>query len=217
MDRRRRAAVAILGLGLTVASCYSPFAPYPFANSVAGRVRVEIELTDPNGAPIGTRTIDDADSVIVYLTTTGRRDSTRTSAGAYRFTHIPPGSWRVAVAVGGVVADTTRVNVGPKTQSIVPDTLVLGRTGDLSASPNPFQFAQSIGFGLAADAVVRLQVESLAGTLKRLLADRIFVSGSHVFMWDGSDDAARPLADGPYSVVFLAGPDRRAEIVVKGP
>jgi len=62
-----------------------------------------------------------------------------------------------------------------------------------------------------------LVVVDLAGNLKRVLADRIFVAGRHIFVWDGTNDAGKPLPDGTYAIVFIAGSDRRAEIIAKEP
>jgi hypothetical protein len=213
---RLKAAVALLALA--PAACQWPLAP-PNPNSVAGRVRVELILSDVTGAPIGVRTLDQADGVHVTLAGAGagRADSTRTLAGAYEFAHLAAGDWSVRVGVGGVATDVTYLGLGPKDHLVIRDTLVLGRSGDLVAFPNPFPLQTTIHFGLSADTRVRLQVVDLAGNLKRVLADRTFVAGAHLFTWDGANDAGKPLPDGNYAIVLLAGTDRRAEIVAKEP
>jgi len=213
---RWRLATAMVLLALVTAACQWPLAPSN-PNSVEGRVRVELSLSDPNGAPTGVRTIDQADGVRVTLAGTVQTDSTRTSAGAYEFTHLAAGDWSVRVGVGGVTTDVTSLGIRPKDHLVIRDTLVLGRTGNLIASPNPFPFQTAILFAVPADTRVRLQVVDLAGHLKRVLADRTFVAGTHVFTWDGTNDAGKPVAYGNYAIVFLAGADRRCEIVAREP
>jgi hypothetical protein len=211
-----RLATAVVLLALATAACQLPFAPSN-PNSVSGRVRVELLLSDPNGAPTGVRTIEQADGVRVTLAGTGRTDSTRTAAGAYEFAHLGAGDWSVRVGVGGVTTDTTYLSIGPKDHLVIRDPLVLGRSGNLIASPNPFPFQTAIRFGLPADTRVRLQVVDLAGHLRRVLADRTFVAGLHILTWDGANDAGKPLPYGNYAIVFLAGADRRCEIVAREP
>jgi hypothetical protein len=211
---RLEAAVALLALA--PAACQWPLAPSN-PNSVSGRVRVELLLSDPDGTPIGVRTLDQADGVQVTLAATGRPDSTRTSAGAWEFAHLAAGDWSVRVGVGGVSTDTTYLGIRPKDHLVIRDTLVLGRSGDLVASPNPFPFQTAIRFALPADTRVRLQVVDLAGNLKRVLADRTFVAGAHIFTWDGANAAGKPLPYGNYAIVLLAGTDRRCEIVAREP
>lgn len=213
---RWRLAAAVALLTLAVGACQWPLAPSN-PNSVSGRVRVELLLSDPNGTPIGVRTLDQVDGVRVTLSGSGRPDSTRTTAGAWEFAHLAAGDWGVRVAVGGVTTDVTYLGIRPKDDLVVRDTLVLGRSGDLSASPNPFQFQTAIRFAVPADTRVRLQVVDLAGHLRRVLADRTFVAGAHILTWDGTNDAGKPLPYGNYAIVFLAGADRRCEIVAREP
>lgn len=208
----------LLGLALLLlpVSCNWPFAPESF-NSISGRVRVEVQMTDPNGFPTGTRVLDDVDGVRVYLLGQGGRDSTRTQRGAYRFDKVPAGSWQVAVGVGSVLSDVTNLDIRPKDTLVIRDTLVLGRTGDLRSWPNPFLSQIVFTFAFPADTPAILRVEELTGTLRREVLRRTFVAGAHQVAWDGTSDAGKPLPDGPYAVLLLAGTDRRAEIVVKGP
>jgi len=211
----RMVAVAAV-LALAPGSCVWPFAPAN-PNSVSGQVRVELSMSDPNGAPIGIRRIEQPDGVRVRLAGAGLPDSTRTSHGAYEFAHLAAGDWSVQVGVGGVMTDVTYLGIGPKDQLVIGDTLVLGRSGDLAATPNPFTSRTAIQFGVPVDTRVRLVVVDLAGNLKRVLADRIFVAGRHIFVWDGTNDAGKPLPDGTYAIVFIAGDDRRCEIIAKEP
>ena len=213
---RWRVMAALALLGVAPISCVWPYAPSN-PNSISGRVRVEILLTDVSGAPLGVRKLDDADGVRVYLVGPGRTDSTRTTAGAYEFFHVPAGDWGVSVGVGGVRTDVTYLGIRPKDHLVIRDTLVLGRNGDLSATPNPFSFQTAIRFALPADAPARLQVVDLAGTLRRVLADRTFVAGAHILVWDGANDAGKPLPAGTYAIVFRSGDERRCEIAAKGP
>ena len=213
---RWRLAAAVALVALAPAACQWPLAPSN-PTSVSGRVRVELQLSDPNGTPLGVRTLDQPDGVRVTLSGEGRPDSTRSSAGAWEFAHLAAGDWSVRAAVGGVTTDVTQLGIGPKDHLVVGDTLVLRRSGNLVATPNPFPFGTAIYFQLPADTRVRLVVVDLAGNRKAVLADRTFVAGAHILSWDGTNDAGKPLPYGNYAIVFLAGADRRCEIVAREP
>jgi hypothetical protein len=75
--------------------------PAPGRRTLTGRVRLEGRLTDETNAPTGTRRIEDADDVpVVLIRPDGRNDTTRTRAGEYAFTDLPPGTYRVVSPIG---------------------------------------------------------------------------------------------------------------------
>ena len=68
----------------------------------------------------------------------------------------------------------------------------------LDSWPNPFNPQTTVGFALADAGPVRLAVHDARGQLVRsLVADRM-PAGSHQVVWDGRDDAGRPVASGVY-------------------
>jgi len=55
-----------------------------------------------------------------------------------------------------------------------------------------------IHFGIARDDRVEIKVYDVAGREIRELADRAFKAGEHDIVWDGTDNAGRPVARGVY-------------------
>ena len=76
----------------------------------------------------------------------------------------------------------------------------------LPAVPNPFNPQTTLRFNLATDGPVRLAVCDLNGRRVRTVVDEILAAGDHAAVWDGRDDAGRPVASGVYLVV-LSGRD----------
>ncbi len=68
----------------------------------------------------------------------------------------------------------------------------------LTASPNPFGASTVIGFALAADAAVTVDVFDIAGRRVRSLPAGTYPAGPHTLAWDGRDDAGRRLPPGVY-------------------
>ena len=89
------------------------------------------------------------------------------------------------------LVDGTSTTTGA--DGIAPSALNL-----LGNHPNPFNPATVISFDLAAPDHVELTVYSARGTLVRTLATGIFDAGVHDVVWNGVDDAGRPVASGTY-------------------
>ena len=85
----------------------------------------------------------------------------------------------------------------------VPDRLVLR-----GATPNPFNPATDIRFGLPAAARTTLRVFDVSGRLVRTLVDGPLSAGAHTRRWDGRDESGRDASSGVYFVRLLAGADR---------
>jgi len=62
------------------------------------------------------------------------------------------------------------------------------------------QGASSVRLGVANTGRVQVHVYDVAGRRVRTLADRVFPAGEHELVWDGTDDAGRPLGRGVYFV-----------------
>ena len=133
--------------------------PEPVEHSLSGRVRLEGLLTDAANAPLGVRTIDDADEVPIVLTGPGGSvDTTHTHEGAFSFSGLAPGLYRVHAPIGSShVVALPEVTIDD-TDVVLPDTLVLGPSGDLAAYPNPAP-AEGIGLEFTAQTQQRISVE----------------------------------------------------------
>ncbi|MFH1570886.1 MAG: Ig-like domain-containing protein [Gemmatimonadota bacterium] len=85
----------------------------------------------------------------------------------------------------------------------------------LANHPNPFPTAHSsetsIEYILASPGPVRLEVTNCLGQRVRLLVDEAYQEvGTWSVLWDGRDDAGRPLASGVYFYQLVEGGARRA-------
>lgn len=79
----------------------------------------------------------------------------------------------------------------------------------LQNHPNPFNPSTRIDFVLDETARVRLKVYDVSGRVTRTLVDGTRTAGSHSVLWDGRDDAGRPLASGVY-IYSLEAPGKSA-------
>ncbi|MFB3907538.1 MAG: FlgD immunoglobulin-like domain containing protein [Candidatus Eisenbacteria bacterium] len=66
--------------------------------------------------------------------------------------------------------------------------------------PNPFNPRTAISFRLAARGPVKIEIEDVTGRRVRTLVDARMDPGPHEVVWDGRDDADRPVASGVYWV-----------------
>ncbi|MBI1797105.1 MAG: hypothetical protein HY076_06520 [Candidatus Eisenbacteria bacterium] len=203
---------ALIALG--AGACSSPVTPYPFHYLVVGYLKIVAALADAAGNPLGVRALYGPDSVKVRLL--GTADSTRTVSGQYLFRALN-GTYETSAEVAGVPTDSTRIFQVRDADQALTDTLVVRRSGDLKAAPNPFTVQTAIAFTLAADANVTIQISTLAGTRVRTLASRSFTAGPWVLNWDGTDDTAAAVANGWYVATLTTASERRAEVIVKGP
>jgi hypothetical protein len=71
--------------------------------------------------------------------------------------------------------------------------------------PNPFNPSTTIRYELGAAADVRLRVFDAAGRRVRTLVDAREGAGPHAVVFDGRDDAGRPMASGVYFYRLEAG------------
>jgi len=208
-------AVSMLILGACTPEYHNPYRNPPW---VLGRVRLDATLTDGVGVPTGTRVSSTDDSVRVWLVD-GERvvDSTLTTSGVYQFTLARGHSYRVIAGIPGVFGDTSAAIEATRDIAYQPDTLRLGRVGDLAGSPNPFTGQVVLEFPLLAAAGVDLSVYDRSGRRRRALASGNFAAGYHRVTWDGRDDGGAVVADGLYWAVLRSATEARAELLVKSP
>jgi hypothetical protein len=81
--------------------------------------------------------------------------------------------------------------------------------------PNPLRQRSAITFDLPQSVPVQLSLHDVTGRLVRRIADETLAAGPHQFVWDGTDENGRQVADGMYFVRLDAGRERaRATVVV---
>jgi hypothetical protein len=64
--------------------------------------------------------------------------------------------------------------------------------------PNPFNSSTHLGYGLPAASQVSLSVYDLLGQEVKRLVKEWKPAGYHQIVWDGRDDAGKPVASGVY-------------------
>ena len=90
--------------------------------------------------------------------------------------------------------------------SVAVDRANVQRARLYGARPNPFNPRTIFRYELPATAVVHLTVYDLTGRLvRRLVASRHQVAGSHEVVWSGTDDHGRSAASGVYVARLQAG------------
>ncbi len=115
-------------------------------------------------------------------------------------------------SVGLIVRYEPGVGIGGDEEIPVPRTFALHPN-----FPNPFNPSTTIGFDLPETEEVSLAIYDFHGRLVRnLISDRMR-SGHHELVWDGRDDAGRPVSSGAYLYRLRAGDQRitRKMILVK--
>lgn len=75
--------------------------------------------------------------------------------------------------------------------------------------PNPFNPSTTIAFELGEAGYVRLSIHDIRGSRVRRLVGEVRPVGRYSAVWDGRDDAGRPVASGLY-ICRLETPDHRA-------
>jgi len=75
--------------------------------------------------------------------------------------------------------------------------------------PNPFNPSTTIAFEIGEAGFVRLSIHDMRGSRVRRLVGEVRPVGRYTAIWDGRDDAGRPVASGLY-ICRLETPDQRA-------
>jgi hypothetical protein len=92
---------------------------------------------------------------------------------------------------------------------------VLGAAAVVSAKPNPFHATSQLNFNLPRKGAVRLTIHDPAGRVVRTLVDATLQAGGQAVLWDGTDDAGRPVASGIYYSIVQAGTTRLSGTVTR--
>ena len=86
-----------------------------------------------------------------------------------------------------------------------PGSIGRGVTKLFQNSPNPFNPRTAIRFALATTGPAEISIFDVAGRKVRTLVKGELEAGSHEVVWDGTDDAGRPLTSGVYWTQLVAG------------
>lgn len=102
-----------------------------------------------------------------------------------------PASWRASTSAGGTPGAPNSAAVAVGDASPLPFSLA-------PASPNPFNPRTRLRFALDRAGPVTLVVHDLRGARVQQLVAAEYPAGRHEVVWDGTDDAGRPVASGIY-------------------
>lgn len=87
---------------------------------------------------------------------------------------------------------------------------VVPYSNHIAASPNPFNPSTTVSFSLPATATARLVVYDITGRKVRTLVSVRITAGNHSTVWDGRDDAGRPVSSGVYIARLESGSSARS-------
>ncbi len=119
---------------------------------------------------------------------------------SYNTSGMDDGTYNASVSVG---------HNAPGPSITVPVQLIVSADGtdaaDLPAMlqlsqnhPNPFNPKTSISFALPAEGSARLEIYAIDGRIVKTLVDGMMDAGSHVVIWDGTDNSGKPAPSGIY-------------------
>jgi hypothetical protein len=208
-------ALLAAGASLIVGGCADEGTkPETTEHSLSGRVRLEGLLTSATNEPLGIRRIDDADEVPIFLVgANGYRDSTHTHEGTFSFPGLEPGRYRVVSPIGSAVeVALPEVTLGDA-DAVLPDTLVLGPSGDLAAYPNPAP-PEGIGLEFTAQTQQRISVEIVHtdGDVIWSFEQDLPPIFYHVH-WPGTDEEGHATETGAYWAIVHVNGDESIALV----
>jgi len=113
-------------------------------------------------------------------------------------------------------------NESARSAAVFVNLLVAGQAGEWNIQtgyPNPSRGSEPVSLPvfIASGGTAELQVADAARRLVRRIDLRGLSTGPQTVVWDGLNDAGRPVAPGVYTVWIVAGTDRRSVRVVRTP
>jgi hypothetical protein len=195
----------------------------PSRQAISGHVRLVGQLTNTSGQWIGTRTVDDADGVPVELEFGDQViATTTTTAGAFRFTGLAQGSYRVRARVPAPLAVRSSIVTIANADVAIGTPLTLESVGDLFPWPNPPGLTtQTLDFQVRDTMFVRMSIVDPGGRRVRLLQQGVLYPGFYPARWAGLDSLGTPVTGRYYWATFEAwvssdGPhDERAQLLFR--
>jgi hypothetical protein len=194
------AAVALL------AGCdEKPGAPAPTV-ALSGRVRLVGVEKGGQGTPLATRTVDDADGVVVHLE---RNESivatTTTLDGGFQFDVDESGSYRALTWVDPSEVVATEAVAVSSEDAEFTEILELQGGGDVEVYPNPLDpVLTRIHYFLPVGKELSITVRDLALAHVRTVLSRYEPAGFGEAHWAGLRDDASPVTAGMYWVALDA-------------
>lgn len=117
------------------------------------------------------------------------------------------------VRVGVTARDQGNADLAVQMSQVSPANLPT-RASFAPNYPNPFNPRTTLAFALPEGRHVNLAVYGLNGTRIRTLVDARRAAGNHEVVWDGRDEAGRPVAAGAYFARIQAGDFRQIRKMV---
>ncbi|HXF49452.1 MAG TPA: S8 family serine peptidase [Verrucomicrobiae bacterium] len=133
------------------------------------------------------------DSSLLWIKQTCPPDSKLVIQPAYAY----PGGFCVSPCCG---LGKATASTGQAGSSALPTEFALGPN-----FPNPFNPTTTIRYALPQGAKVELRIYNILGQVVRKLADEEKPAGYHQTLWDGKDEAGRPVSSGIYLYQIKAG------------
>jgi len=207
-------SILLLVMPMLFAGCGQDEVTKPGTHTLTGQVRLVGTLRIAAIDSIDVQLVENADSVLVYLYQgSTRKDSTRTTSGAYRFDGLSGGPYSVATVLWGDIGDT--VSVASVTADMAADTLVPESSPTMIGFPNPFQDSTAVRFAMASPSAGEVIARKPSGLTVRILGQLNLPAGYHEVRWDAKDDSGNVVPAGPYWILFKAGSDYRCRLAVK--
>ncbi|MBN1884312.1 MAG: right-handed parallel beta-helix repeat-containing protein [Candidatus Krumholzibacteriota bacterium] len=127
-------------------------------------------------------------------------------------------AWDSSLQTGGDESDSLfaiedLTAVGDDTGGDVPETPAWVNALEPNY-PNPFNGTTTLRYSLAEPAFVELAIYNPAGQRIRILESRRRGAGSHEAVWNGRDEAGRPVTSGVYFARIAAGKYRQTRKIV---
>jgi hypothetical protein len=108
------------------------------------------------------------------------------------------------MVVGGagrtIPLNTIRVIFFTNVQTAIEEGVASGLLSFQSLSPNPFNPATGLKFGLIQDGKVRIMVYGVSGGKIKNLLNTPLKAGYYEIAWNGTDDDGKPVAAGTYLI-----------------
>jgi len=141
--------------------------------------------------------------------TTGEYSATTNTVGAYSIL-LPIGTYSVTASKQGFITQTIQnVNVNAQQTTTINFAMVAGSDNEdyvipvlateLKGNyPNPFNPSTTISYAIKDATDARLEIYNLKGQLVRTLANAHHKTGHYNLVWNGMDDANKPVSSGIY-------------------
>ena len=167
-------------------------------------------MRDASGMYLGDIPLHEVHGVEVFLYSDGELvDSCSTHYGTYLWFVTAYGTYTVKTWVVPSVVESIGPVACERYSCDTPDTLVLGRHGEISLYPNPFLASATIGFDLGELSSILLTVRNVEGQTVKTVDEGVKPPGRHSIQWDGTDSLGVRVASGPYWIVLQVGDDYR--------